>query len=295
MKLQQRKGFPVRIIKTVSEMSKLSATYRKNGKIISFVPTMGALHEGHLSLLKIAKKNGDVSIMSIFVNPTQFGPNEDYHKYPRPFESDCKKAEEGGCDVIFAPFVDEMYPTGYCTTVSVKGITEKLCGISRPGHFNGVTTVVMKLFNIVQPDVAIFGAKDAQQVIVIKRMVTDLNCPVKIIVGQTVREADGLALSSRNIYLTPEERKAAPLIYSGLCKAETLFKSGIKNAEKLKGAVEETLAQSNLIEPEYIEIVDKTTLESLPEIISEALLAVACRMKLTKTRLIDNIVLGGSL
>lgn len=285
----------MRIVRTVLEMSKLSAAYRREGKVISFVPTMGALHKGHLSLLEIAKKNGDISIMSIFVNPTQFGPKEDYHKYPRPFENDCKKAEERGCDIIFSPSVEEMYPSGFCTTVSVKGLTEKLCGISRPGHFNGVTTVVMKLFNIVQPDTAVFGAKDAQQVIVIKRMVADLNCPVKIIVGDTVRENDGLALSSRNLYLTPEERNAAPLIYSGLRKAEDLFNKGVKNTEKLRIVVKETLAQSKLIEPEYIEIVDSFTLQSLSEITSQALLAIACRMKNTRTRLIDNIFLGGSL
>ncbi len=283
------------IVSSINEMIGVCDALRKEGKKIGFVPTMGALHKGHISLLSISQKYADVSIMSIFVNPTQFGPNEDYIKYPRPFDADIKKAEEAGCDVLFAPTVEEMYPQGFCTTVSVGGITERLCGIARPTHFKGVTTVVLKLFNIVNPHYAVFGAKDAQQVIVIRRMVADLHCPVKIIVGPIIREADGLALSSRNSYLTFTERSVAPFIYKGLSKAEELFSCGERRADILIAEVNNQLQNSGLIVPEYIEVADIDTLEPVSEIQCSALLAVACRMKESNTRLIDNTVLGGKL
>jgi pantoate--beta-alanine ligase len=215
----------VKTVTSIGEMINLAYTYRAGGRILALVPTMGALHRGHLSLLAIARDHADISVMSLFVNPTQFAPNEDYGNYPRPFDADCGKAESAGCDVLFAPSATEMYPSLHRTAVIVSGITERLCGASRPTHFSGVTTVVMKFFNIVNPHLAVFGAKDAQQVTVIKRMVADLNSPVRIVVGPIVREEDGLALSSRNIYLTPGERSAAPLIHRGIGKAEELYAS----------------------------------------------------------------------
>lgn len=272
-------------------MAQLAAEIRLEGKSIALVPTMGALHRGHLSLVALARENADITVMSIFVNPTQFGPSEDYLKYPRPFDEDCRKASEAHCDVLFAPSVEEMYTKHHRTTVSVSGITERLCGASRRGHFQGVTTVVLKLFNIVSPDVAVFGAKDAQQVVVLRRMVGDLNCPVRIIEAPIVRESDGLALSSRNVYLTAEERSAALYIGSGLCAAAAACLSGEIRAETLLAIVRGELARSPLIEPEYVEIVDQTTLEPVTTVSSAALAAVACRMCQSSTRLIDNTVL----
>jgi pantoate--beta-alanine ligase len=284
----------MKIVSSVAEMANLSHTFRSAGNTLGLVPTMGALHRGHLSLLSIAREQADVSVMSIFVNPTQFGPNEDYLKYPRPFDDDCRKAETAGCDVVFAPTVDEMYPPEHRTSVTVRGITGRLCGVHRPDHFQGVATVVLKFFNIVNPHLAIFGAKDAQQVTVIKRMIADLNCPVRIITAPIVREADGLALSSRNVYLTPEERAAAPLIHGGLCAAEALFAAGERRTDTLLAAVRDQFARSALIVPDYGEIVDRDTLEPVGAVDSTALLAVACRMKQSATRLIDNTVLGAA-
>lgn len=285
----------MKIIKHIDEMKNLSLTLQKAGKTVSFVPTMGALHDGHISLLKIAKQKADKAIMSIFVNPTQFGPKEDFSKYPRPFEQDCEIAEKNGCDFMFAPISEEMYPPHYNTYVSVEEITRTLCGISRPNHFRGVTTVVLKLFNIVNPQVAIFGQKDAQQVIVIKRMVQDLNLSVRIETGATIREKDGLAMSSRNKYLTSEERKAAPVIYNGLQTALELFTKGEKDTQIIRDKISQLYLASQLITPEYIEIVNMTTLQSLDQVEAPCLMAVACRTGQSGTRLIDNIVLGGSL
>ncbi|MBN1307240.1 MAG: pantoate--beta-alanine ligase [Chitinispirillaceae bacterium] len=282
----------MKIVTSVVEMIDLARTCRSGGSILALVPTMGALHRGHLSLLSIAGEHADCTVMSVFVNPTQFGPDEDYLKYPRTFDADCRAAESAGCDILFAPPVEEMYPPGHRTSVSVSGITERLCGASRPTHFRGVTTVVLKLFNIVNPHVAIFGAKDAQQATVIKRMVVDLHCPTRVIVGPIVREDDGLALSSRNGYLTPAERAVAPLIHRGLGNAEALFAGGERHADVLRDAVRNECAQSELIDPEYVEIVDQLTLEPLSLITSSALLAIACRMKESATRLIDNTLLG---
>ncbi len=281
----------MRVIRSLGEMAGTAIALRREGRTVALVPTMGALHRGHLSLLEIARGQADFRVMSIFVNPTQFGPTEDFKRYPRPFEDDCRKAEEAGCDVVFAPSEQEMYPPGHRTKVNVSGITGLLCGASRPGHFDGVTTVVLKFLNIVNPHFAVFGAKDAQQVVVIERMIADLNHPVRILVGPTVREADGLALSSRNEYLTPDERNSAPCIYRGLCAVRALFSSGERSSAALRSVLHEEIARSSLLEPEYCEIVDRSTLDPLETTDPGALVAVACRTKESRTRLIDNIIL----
>jgi pantoate--beta-alanine ligase len=285
----------VNVVRTISEFAALRAAFRAQGRTVGLVPTMGALHQGHMALLKRSRERNDVSVMSIFVNPTQFGPGEDFEKYPRPFEADCDMAEKNGCDAVFAPLPQDMYPRHFATHISVEGITGRLCGAARPGHFRGVTTVVMKLFNIVAPDVAVFGQKDAQQVVVLRRMVEDLNCPVKIIVEPTVREESGLALSSRNRYLTESERTQAAVLFKGLSAALDLFGKGERDASRLREAIAATYRTAPLIVPEYVEIADPVTLEPLVTVGAAALIAVAARTKETGTRLIDNIVLGGSL
>ena len=285
----------MKTVASVEEMRMLVRSIRTGGKRIALVPTMGALHRGHLSLVELARKHAEVTVVSIFVNPTQFGPNEDFMKYPRPFDEDCCKAETAGCNVVFAPSADEMYPPRHATAVTVDGITGRLCGRTRPTHFRGVTTVVTKLFNIVQPHFAVFGAKDAQQVRVIRRMVEDLHSPVDILVGPIVREDDGLALSSRNVYLTPEERTVAVLISSGLNEVKHVYEAGERSSRELLKILRQVYAQSLLIEQEYCEIVDLQSLEPVERITDPVLLAVACRMSHSGTRLIDNTVLGGSL
>jgi pantoate--beta-alanine ligase len=285
----------MKIVRYPDEMKNLCATHRMAGSTIGLVPTMGALHEGHLSLLDRCKEHCDIRVMSIFVNPLQFGPAEDLAAYPRPFEADCGKAERGGCDIVFAPSPTDMYPARHATYVSVEGITGRLCGASRPNHFRGVTTVVLKFLNIVSPHVAVFGQKDAQQAIVIKRMVRDLFCPVRILVAPTVRESGGLAMSSRNAYLTAAERAEAALVYKGLSAAARLYGEGERSAKRLKGAVEGIYATARLFSVEYVEIADTATLTPLEELRGPALIAAAVRTKETKTRLIDNIVLGGEL
>jgi pantoate--beta-alanine ligase len=283
------------IIRKIDEMITLRAAFRGNGQSVGLVPTMGALHQGHIALLERSRSLCDVSVMSIFVNPTQFGPGEDFKKYPRPFEADCGLAEKNGCDVVFAPSPQEMYPPRFATFIDMEGITQKLCGASRPGHFRGVTTVVMKFFNIVLPDIAIFGQKDAQQVIVLRRMVEDLNCPVKIVVEPTIREKDGLAMSSRNRYLTEKERSQATRLSQGLSAALRLYESGERAAAVLRDAIDSIYAGASHIAPEYVEIVDAATLEPLVHVNERSLIAVAARTKETRTRLIDNVILGGSL
>jgi pantoate--beta-alanine ligase len=287
----------MKIIRQPDEMRALCCDFRKAGRTVGLVPTMGALHEGHLSLVQMSRKLCGATVMSIFVNPIQFGPAEDYQKYPRPFESDCEKAEEAGCDAVFAPEQGAMYPPDYSSYVELERITGTLCGASRPGHFRGVATVVLKFFNIVRPQVALFGQKDAQQVVVIKRMVADLNVPVKIAVSPIVREKSGLAMSSRNVYLTAEERLQSSLIYKGLLAASNLFDKGERVAQNLKAAIGEVLGAATLVSPEYIEIVNTLTLEPIEAILGQGhvLIAIAVRMKTSKTRLIDNIVLGGEL
>ncbi len=285
----------MKIIRQIDEMIGQSAEFRSRGLTVGLVPTMGALHQGHLSLLSMAKQRCDRAVMSIFVNPTQFAPGEDFEKYPRPFESDCEMARGGGCDVLFIPSPETMFHPLHAAFVTVDRMAKILCGASRPGHFRGVATVVLKLFNIVSPHVAVFGQKDAQQVVVLKRMVDDLNCPVRIIVGPIVREEDGLAMSSRNRYLTEAERRQASLIHRGLSQALRLYHGGERSAFRLRDAMNDVYCQATLFAPEYVEIVNCTTLEPVTETGECTLVAVAVRTRQTKTRLIDNIMLGGDL
>lgn len=283
------------IIISPERMYEYTQQCRSRGLRVALVPTMGALHSGHLSLLDIARHDADVTVMSIFVNPTQFGPSEDFSKYPRPFEDDCRKAEAAGCDVVFAPTKEMMYPAGYNTYVSVENITSNLCGASRPGHFRGVTTVVLKLFNIVDAHSAVFGQKDAQQVLVIKRMVEDLNHPVKVIVAPIVRESDGLAMSSRNVYLTKEERSEVSVIKRALDRGIFCYEQGERKAEIIKNEIYSVLNTSKMLSVEYVEIVDTVTVQPMEIMPAPALIAVACRTTQSKTRLIDNAIAGGSL
>ena len=276
----------MKIVKSIREMQKLSDELRCQGKKIGFVPTMGYLHEGHLSLLREAKKRCDVLVMSIFVNPTQFGPNEDFEQYPRDFDRDKNLAEKEGCDIIFYPEAKEMYPENYLTHVEVEKITTILCGASRPGHFRGVTTVVAKLFNAVKPHVAVFGQKDAQQAVVIKRMARDLNFDIDIVVAPIVREADGLAMSSRNIYLSPDERKQALVLNRSLAEAERLILSGEKSTTIIKKKMEEMINEQPDAKIDYVEILHPETLEFQTDIQSDVLIALA--VKIGRTRLIDN-------
>ena len=271
-------------------MRNASRDLRRAGKRLGFVPTMGALHEGHLSLVRAARASCDVVAASIFVNPTQFGPNEDLAKYPRSFDRDRELLEREGVDLLFAPSVEEMYPAKAATWVIVEGLSDKLDGRSRPGHFRGVTTVVAKLFHIVEPDAAFFGQKDAAQVAVIRRMVHDLNLPVEIVVCPIVRESDGLAMSSRNAYLNTEQRKQALVLHCSLVRVQGLVDAGERNAGKLVAAGREEFAQENSVRLDYFEIVDPHTLEPLPDVSRGALAAVAAFVG--GTRLIDNILIG---
>lgn len=262
---------------------------RKGGKSIGFVPTMGYLHEGHLSLVRQSVKENDVTVVSIFVNPIQFGPGEDFDRYPRDIERDKKLLEREGVDYLFFPSNDEMYPPGYKTFVEVNELGKKLCGKSRPGHFRGVTTVVLKLFNIVQPDRAYFGQKDAQQAIIIKRMVKDLNLDVDIVVMPIVREEDGLAMSSRNVYLNEEERKNATVLWKSLKEAENLIKMGERDSEKIINRMREIIMGYPKALIDYIEIVDTEELNPVNPIKGKVLIALA--VYIGKARLIDNIIL----
>ena len=260
---------------------------KRKGKRVGFVPTMGALHEGHLSLVRQSKKDNEITVVSIFVNPTQFGPNEDYNTYPRQFENDKNLLEAEGVDYLFYPSVEDMYPEGYETYVELENLPNYLCGLSRPGHFRGVATVVAKLFNIVQPDVAYFGQKDYQQAQIIKKMVRDLNFPVEIVVMPIVRENDGLAMSSRNLYLSSEERKNATVLYRSLEKAKELILSGEKNVEKIKQEMMKVIL-SVPSKIDYIEIVDPETLKTLESIPYSGKVVVALAVYIGKARLIDN-------
>jgi len=262
----------------------------KKDKKIGFVPTMGALHDGHLTLVRKSKEENDITVVSIFVNPKQFGPNEDFASYPRTFESDKEKLEKEGVDFLFYPDVNDMYPEDYSTSVEVTSdITKKLCGRKRPGHFKGVTTVVAKLFNIVLPDNAYFGLKDYQQYVIIKRMVKDLNFSINIVGVPIVRESDGLAMSSRNKYLSPDERKDAVLIYTSLLEAKKLIENGIKSAYIIKKEIENILGGSRFSKIDYVEIVDPETLKSVNNISKTVLIAIACYFG--KARLIDNMLI----
>ena len=276
------------IFRTISEMRAASRAARRNDKRLGLVPTMGALHEGHLSLVRAAKKQCDLVAASIFVNPTQFGPNEDLARYPRNFERDCELLKKEEVDFLFAPSVDEMYPAGTVTTVSVEGLSDRLCGKSRPGHFRGVATVVSKLFHIVEPDMAFFGQKDAAQVAVIKAMVRDLNFPVEIEVCPIVREPDGLAMSSRNAYLSPEERKSALVLYRSLSTVQDLFNRGEQKVDALIAAGQRVFLEEHSVRLDYFEIVDPSSLELVVEVNTNALVAIAGYVG--ATRLIDNVM-----
>ncbi|MFA5527892.1 MAG: pantoate--beta-alanine ligase [Peptostreptococcales bacterium] len=279
----------VKVMHYIDEVREEIKEYRKQGYSIGLVPTMGYLHEGHLSLIKKAKEQNDKVVVSIFVNPTQFGPNEDLASYPRDLERDIKLCDSEGADIIFNPAVEEMYPTPSKTFVNVEEITDGLCGATRKGHFKGVASVVAKLFNIVKPDKAYFGQKDAQQLAVIKRMVKDLNMDIEIVGCMTVREEDNLAKSSRNIYLTPEQRKAATVLSKSLFEAKRRVEEGEKEVKKIKQYILDLIGQEPLANIEYVEIVDAENLQPLEIIDRQVLIALA--VKIGKTRLIDNLTL----
>jgi pantoate--beta-alanine ligase len=276
-------------ITSPSEMTAFTRRARQAGKRVGFVPTMGALHEGHLSLVRAARARCDVVVVSIFVNPKQFGPSEDFAKYPRTLESDSALLAQEKDDYISCPSVEDMYPPGNTTAVIVEGISDRLDGRSRPGHFYGVTTVVAKLFNIVQPDVAFFGQKDAAQAAIIRKMVHDLNFPVEIVVCPIVREPDGLAMSSRNMYLTPEARKRAIVLSRALLRVQSLFEQGERDSARLVAAGKEVIAREPGVRLDYFEVVNPDMLENVSDA-SGALVAVAAHVG--STRLIDNILLG---
>ena len=276
-------------VSTVVEARRALDEVRALGATVGLVPTMGALHEGHLSLIRAARAENDTVTVSIFVNPTQFGPNEDLKRYPRNLERDRLLCEKAGADLVFAPTDEEMYPAGFSTWVDLEGITEGLCGRSRPGHFRGVATVVTKLFNVCRPDRAYFGEKDAQQLAVIRRMVRDLDMPLVIVPCPTVREADGLAMSSRNVRLTPEERSQAPALYRSLITARELIAGGERDAAIIAQAIRHTLAEATLGEVDYVEIVDADTLAPVQVVPGDCLIALAVRFPGSGTRLIDNV------
>ena len=280
----------MKISETVEDARATSRSATISGKRVGLVPTMGALHEGHLSLVRAAKAKCDVVAVSLFINPAQFGPNEDFSKYPRTFERDRELLETEGVHLLFAPSVDEMYPKGAATYVTVENLSEKLCGKSRPGHFRGVTTVVSKLLHIVEPHAAFFGQKDAAQATIIRRMVRDLNIPVEIVVCPIVREPDGLAMSSRNAYLDPRQRKSALVLYRSLMRVQELFNHSERKAARLIAAGKEVFAQEPSVRLDYFEIVDPANLESLSHLSQRSLVAVAAFVG--TTRLIDNIELG---
>lgn len=279
----------MKILQNINDMRAAVRAACDENRRLGFVPTMGALHEGHLSLVRAAKGQCDVVAASIFVNPTQFGRNEDLAKYPRTFGRDCELLKNEGVDLLFAPSVEEMYPKGAVTWVTVEGLSEKLCGRSRPGHFRGVTTVVSKLLHVVEPDVAFFGQKDAVQLVLIRRMVRDLNMPVEIVGCPIVREQDGLAMSSRNAYLSPQERKIATILSRTLGEIKQQFDQGERNNAELLSAGMKIFQREPAARLDYLEIVDPETLDPLPTIEKEALVAIAAYVG--TTRLIDNVTL----
>jgi pantoate--beta-alanine ligase len=276
----------MKVIRDIEGMRAWSREARGGGKKLVFVPTMGALHEGHLSLMREGLKRADALAISIYVNPAQFGAGEDLNEYPNSIEEDLRKAEELGTDAVFLPTDEAIYPEGYQTFVTVEGITESLCGARRPGHFRGVTTVVAKLLNIVSPDLAVFGEKDFQQLVAIRRMVADLEIPVEIVGAPIVREPDGLAMSSRNSYLSPAQREAATSLFKSLCAAEQLIATGKTDAQAILRSVRETIGSHEEMRIDYARLVDAETLEDLNEFRRPALLAIAAFAG--TTRLIDN-------
>ena len=279
----------MQIITTITGMQLHADSLRKQGKRIGFVPTMGFLHEGHLSLMRRARQENDIVVVSVFVNPTQFGPKEDLDRYPRDAEGDQKKCETAGVDILFVPEAKEMYPDKPSVFVCVEGISDILEGAIRPGHFRGVATVVAKLFNIVKPHKAYFGQKDFQQCAVIKRMVIGLNLDIEVIVLPTVREADGLAMSSRNSYLDPEQRKKATCLFRALAAGEELITNGVREPDTIKRKMRAILAQEKGVEIDYVEVADPDRLAPLERLEGRRVLLVAAR--LGSIRLIDNLLL----
>ena len=269
-------------------MKKVVAELKPSGQSIGLVPTMGALHEGHLSLVRSSLNQTDRTVVSIFVNPTQFGPREDFERYPRDLKRDLEILENEGVDFVFVPEAEEMYPDGYMTYVEVHKLQDKLCGHSRPGHFRGVCTVVLKLFHIIKPDISFFGQKDAQQAIILKRMAKDLDMDGKIEVVPIVRNEEGIALSSRNEYLSPEERKTAHCLSKSLKKARSMIEDGERDTEKIIRRMKEIINEEPLARIDYVEIVEMEELDPLPQIEEEALIALA--VFIGKARLIDNTI-----
>ena len=282
----------MKLIFSLKTLSQEIKKIKRQNKIIGFVPTMGYLHQGHLSLIQRAKKDCQICIISIFVNPAQFGPREDYQKYPRHLKRDLQLARSLGVDIVFTPSVKDIYPQNYRTYIEVERLTEGLCGASRPGHFRGVTTVVAKLFNLVKPDVAYFGQKDAQQARVIEKMVEDLNMGIKIKVLPIVREKDGLAMSSRNVYLNNEERKDAMVLYRALKLAKKIILSGERDSKKIILAMKNLIRTRKRTKVDYISVVDKEKLETVKKVKNEILVALA--VWIGKTRLIDNMSVRAS-
>jgi len=279
----------MRIVTAAGEMRREAWERRKGGDTVGLVPTMGFFHQGHISLMRAARDECDFVVVSLFVNPTQFGPGEDLEDYPRDLARDIEMATQAGVDCIFHPRAEDMYPEPYLTYVMVEGITDGLCGPARPGHFRGVATVVAKLFNIIPADRAYFGLKDAQQVQVIRRMVRDLDFDVEIVACPTLREDDGLAMSSRNIYLEPDERKAATVLYRSLQLAQRLSGEGERDPQKITEAMRGLIAQEPLVHPEYVEAVDWNTLAPAGELRGQVLFALAARVG--NARLIDNVLI----
>jgi pantoate--beta-alanine ligase len=281
----------VKRVASAAEVRNAVTAWREKGQRIAFVPTMGALHAGHLALVDHARRRAGKVVVSIFVNPKQFGPGEDFERYPRDLEADAEKLRKAGADLLFAPSVEEMYPPGFATTVHVAGLSEGMEGARRPGHFDGVATVVARLLGLVLPDVAVFGQKDAQQCAVVMRLVADLGLPVEVLVAPTVRESDGLALSSRNAYLTDAERKAAPALFRALLVTQLVHELGEKKAEKLLHTFRLALDTEPLLALDTVDLVDAATLRPVEKVERPVLLAAAVR--LGRTRLIDNVVFGG--
>jgi pantoate--beta-alanine ligase len=277
------------IVSVAAEMSARSRALRGEGQVVALVPTMGALHDGHLSLVRIASELADFTVASVFVNPTQFGPAEDFERYPRDLVKDAALAESAGCDLLFAPDASDVYPPHYATIVHVQRMSQKMCGALRPGHFDGVATVVAKLFNIVRPSIAVFGQKDGQQLAIIERMTADLNLGVEIVRAPTMREPDGLAMSSRNAYLTKEERTQAPALFRALEHARSAYEAGERDALEVVEAVRARIERESSAKVQYVAAVDAATLEDVATLRPGTMVALAA--VLGATRLIDNIVL----
>jgi len=280
----------MKIIRDIDQMKRFARAQERAGKTIGFVPTMGYLHDGHASLFEASGKENDISVVSIFVNPAQFGPKEDFKKYPRDLGRDEKILRQAGCDALFYPSKEDIYPEGYSTFVTVEGLSDMLCGKTRPGHFRGVSTIVTKLFEIVRPDKAYFGQKDYQQALILRTMAKDLNMDVDVKVMPIIREPDGLAMSSRNMYLDGQERADARVLSEGIKKAVLMFKQGERRSREVISEIKKMIAKKKTARADYIKIVDTVSLKDIDMIKDKALLALA--VYVGKTRLIDNIILG---